>query len=171
MLFRSVDQSVVLRLSGDFSSALTAAQRALDVSIEANDPAAIGPAHRSLGLISLALGDAKTARLESELAVAAPDRFVPAADVAALTGLALAEAADGEIEASVEHGMAAVELCRQIGDRHLEGAVENHLADILHEAGREDESMVHLRRAVEAFAEIERDPAEFGPGIWMLSAS
>jgi hypothetical protein len=31
--------------------------------------------------------------------------------------------------------------------------------------------MVHLRRAVEAFAEVERDPTEPDPGIWMLSAS
>ena len=166
-----VDQSVVLRLGGNLSGALAAAQHALDVAIEADDAAGIGPAHRSLGLIALASGDARTARLESERAVAAPDRFDPTAQVAALTGLALAEAADGEIEASVEHGLAAVDICRQIGDRHLEGAVENHLADILHAAGREDESMVHLRRAVEAFAEIERDPAEPDPGIWMLSAS
>ena len=42
----------------------------------------------------------------------------------------------------------AIEACRQIGDRHLEAAVENHLADLLHDAGRETESMEHLKRAV-----------------------
>ena len=166
-----VDQSVVLRLSGDLPGALAAARRALDVSSEAADAAGIGAAHRSLGLISLASGDAHAARVESGRALAAADPSDPTAQVAALTGLALAEAADDELEAGVQHGLAAVELCRQIGDRHLEGAVENHLADILHAAGREDEAMVHLRRAVEAFAEVERGPAEPDPGIWMLSAS
>ena len=84
------------------------------------------------------------------------------ARIAALTGLALAEAAAGDVEAGLRHGDGAVELCRQIGDRHLEGAVENHLADLLHAAGRDDEAMVHLRRAVEAFAEVGGDPAELG---------
>ena len=67
--------------------------------------------------------------------------------------------------------MQAPEACRRIGDRHLEAAVENHLADLLHAAGRDDEAMPHLLRAVEAFAEVGGDPADPDPGIWMLSAS
>ncbi|HEV8699597.1 MAG TPA: tetratricopeptide repeat protein, partial [Candidatus Limnocylindrales bacterium] len=102
-------------------------------------------------------------------AVAATDAD-PTARIAALTGLALAEAAAGDVDAGVAHGLAAVELCRQIGDRHLEGAVENHLADLLHAAGRDDDAMTHLRRAVEAFAEVGGDAADQDPGIWMLSA-
>ena len=31
--------------------------------------------------------------------------------------------------------------------------------------------MVHLRRAVEAFAEVGGEPADPDPGIWMLAAS
>ena len=166
-----VDQSVVLRLSGDLPAALAAARRALHAALDADDPAGIGAAYRSLGLISLASGDPEAARIESERAVAAAGPDDPTARIAALTGLALAEAAAGDIEAGLVHGVSAVDLCRQIGDRHLEGAVENHLADILHAAGREDDALVHLRRAVEAFAEVERDPAEPDPGIWMLSAS
>jgi hypothetical protein len=69
------------------------------------------------------------------------------------------------------HGQAAADACQRIGDRHLEAAVENHLADALHAAGRDDDAMVHLRRAVEAFAEVGGDPADPDPGIWMLSAS
>ena len=64
-----------------------------------------------------------------------------------------------------------MEACRRIGDRHLEAAVENHLADLLHLAGRDDEALEHLRRAVAAFAELGGDPADPDPGIWMLSAS
>jgi tetratricopeptide (TPR) repeat protein len=166
-----VDQSVVRRLSGDLPGALAAARQALDIAIGVADTAGIGAAHRSLGLISLASGDPAAARVASEQAVAAADPDDPTARIAALTGLALAEAAAGDVEAGLRHGNAAVELCRQIGDRHLEGAVDNHLADILHAAGREDDAMVHLRRAVEAFAEVGGDPMASDPGIWMLSAS
>ena len=166
-----VDQSVVLRLAGDLPGALAAARRALETATGSDDAAAIGAAHRSLGLIALASGDAAAARSNSERAVAAADPDDPTARIAALTGLALAEAAAGDIDAGLGHGVAAVDLCRQIGDRHLEGAVENHLADILHAAGQEDEAMVHLRRAVEAFAEVGGDPLAADPGIWMLSAS
>ena len=166
-----VDQSVVLRLAGDLPGALAAARRALETATGSDDAAAIGAAHRSLGLIALASGDAAAARSNSERAVAAADPDDPTARIAALTGLALAEAAAGDVDAALVDGEAAVDLCRQIGDRHLEGAVENHLADILHAAGQEDEAMVHLRRAVEAFAEVGGDPLAADPGIWMLSAS
>jgi DNA-binding SARP family transcriptional activator/tetratricopeptide (TPR) repeat protein len=166
-----VDQSVVLRLGGDLPGALGAARRALNAATEAQDAAGVGAAHRSLGLIALDSGDPEAARVESRRAVDAGDPTDPAARIAALTGLALAEAGAGDVEAGLRHGAAAVELCRQIGDRHLEGAVENHLADILHAARREDDAMVHLRRAVEAFAEVGGDPIAADAGIWMLSAS
>ena len=166
-----VERSAVHRLSGELEAARAAARRALEAAFEADDPAAIGAAHRSLGLISLASGDPKAARVASSRAVAAADADDPAARIAGLTGLALAEAAAGDVEAGLLHGIAAADLCRQIGDRHLEAAVENHLADILHAAGRDAESMIHLRRAVEAFAEVGGDDGPLDPGIWMLSAS
>jgi DNA-binding SARP family transcriptional activator len=166
-----VDRSIVLRLGGDAPGALAAAGEALGAAERAGDAMGIGAAHRSLGLIALASGDARAARTASRQAVAAADTQDPTGRIAALTGLALAEAAAGDIEAGLGHGVSAVELCRQIGDRHLEGAVENHLADILHAAGRDEDAMAHLRRAVEAFAEVGGDPAESDPGIWMLSAS
>ena len=166
-----VDRSIVLRLGGDGTGALAAAREALTAAETAEDAAVVGAANRSLGLISLAAGDAQAARIASRQALAATDAHDPTARIAALTGLALAEAAAGDVDAGIRHGVSAVELCRQIGDRHLEGAVENHIADLLHADGREDDAMVHLRRAVEAFAEVGGDPVESDPGIWMLSAS
>ena len=124
------------------------------------------------GLVALDRGDTATARRSLEFALAAaeadPD---PTASIAALVALAMAEAAGGALDAGVAHGEAAVAACRRIGDRHLEAAVENHLADMLHATGREADAMIHLRRAVEAFAEIGGDPADPDPGIWMLAAS
>ncbi len=68
------------------------------------------------------------------------------------------------------HGEAALEECRRIGDRHLEAAVENHLADLLHAAGRDEDARDHQRRAAAAFAELGGDPTDPDPGIWMLAA-
>ncbi len=94
----------------------------------------------------------------------------PTASIAALTGLALALAADGEVDEAVASAERAVAACRRIGDRHLEAAVENHLADLLHEAGRSDESMTHLKRAVALFAEVGERAPEREPGLWALAA-
>jgi hypothetical protein len=95
----------------------------------------------------------------------------PTSGIAAQVGLALALAAGGDVDGAVRVGEDAAAACRRIGDRHLEAAVENHLADMLHDAGRDDEAMPHQRRAVAAFAEVGGDPADPDPGIWMLSAS
>ena len=98
-------------------------------------------------------------------------RCRPASGIAAQVGLALALAGRGDVDEAVRAGEEAAVTCRRIGDRHLEAAVENHLADLLHEAGRDEDAMPHQRRAMEAFAEVGGDPADPDPGIWMLSAS
>jgi hypothetical protein len=74
------------------------------------------------------------------------------------------------VEEAVVTATGAIQACRRIGDRHLEAAVENHLADMLHEAARHDDSMVHLKRAVALFAEIGDTGPERDPGIWTLAA-
>ena len=84
--------------------------------------------------------------------------------------LALAIAAGGSTDEAVATAQTAIETCCRIGDRHLEAAAENHLADILHEAGREAEAMEHLKRAVALFAEIGEAESEREPGIWALAA-
>ncbi len=102
------------------------------------------------------------------MADADPD---PTARISALAALAMASAVSGDIDAAVAHGEAAIRACRTIGDRHLEAALEDRVADILHAAGRDAEARPHQLRAVEAFAEVGGDPADPDPGIWMLSAS
>jgi hypothetical protein len=87
-----------------------------------------------------------------------------------MTALALTLARDGAVDEALALGSAAAEACRRIGDRHLEAAVENHLADLLHDAGRDDLAMDHLKRAVALFAEIGEGTPEREPGIWTLAA-
>jgi hypothetical protein len=41
---------------------------------------------------------------------------------------------------------------------------------MLHDAGRSDDSMTHLKRAVALFAEVGQGVPERDPGIWTLAA-
>ena len=74
------------------------------------------------------------------------------------------------MDEAVAIAASAIDLCQRIGDRHLEAAVENHLADMLHDAGRPDESMAHLKRAVALFAEVGEGTPRHEAGIWTLAA-
>jgi tetratricopeptide (TPR) repeat protein len=135
------------------------------------DPHLSGMSARLLGLVAVVRGDVRGAREALQRAVdLAADEADPTASIAAWTGLALALASDGSVDEAVAAASLAIEACRRIGDRHLEAAVENHLADILHDDGREEASMVHLKRAVALFAEVGDGDMERDPGIWALAA-
>ena len=166
-----VERSVVALRAGDLAIAGRAASEARDVATRVGDPHLAGVAERLVGLVAQGRGDVAGARdaLERSVLLAADDSD-PTAAIAARTALALAQAADGSVDQAVATAGVAIEACRRIGDRHLEAAVENHLADILHAAGRMEDSMVHLKRAVALFAEIGEGAPERDPGIWTLAA-
>ena len=92
----------------------------------------------------------------------------PGARVAALNNLALAHRARGELEPALELTRAALELCAAQGDRHREAALHNNLADLLHAAGRHDDAMDELKRAVAIFAEVGAE-GEPQPEVWKLA--
>ena len=142
-----------------------------DAAARASDRHLAGVGERLVGLVAQARGDVAAARsaLERSLSLAVDDPD-PTAFIAASTALALTLAGAGSVDEAIATAMAAVEACRRIGDRHLEAAVENHVADICHEAGRTEESMAHLKRAVALFAEIGEGAPEREPGIWALAA-
>ena len=166
-----VERSVVSLRAGDLDLAGAAASEAREVAGRVGDPHLAGVAERLVGLVAQARGDLAGARdaLGRSVALAADDPD-PTASIAALTALALALAAGGSVEEAVVTATGAIQACRRIGDRHLEAAVENHLADMLHEAGRPDDSMVHLKRAVALFADVGEGAPERDPGIWALAA-
>jgi DNA-binding SARP family transcriptional activator len=166
-----VERSVLSLRAGGLDLAGAAASEAREVAGRVGDPHLGGVAERLVGLVAQARGDLDVARAalarSVDLAADDPD---PTASIAALTALALALAADGSVEEAVVTATGAIQACRRIGDRHLEAAVENHLADMLHEAGRPDDSMVHLKRAVALFADVGEGAPERDPGIWALAA-
>jgi tetratricopeptide (TPR) repeat protein len=166
-----VERSRVALQAGDLALASTTAREARATAEAHDDPHAAGVAERLVGLVAQASGDLASARLAFErsqtLAAGDPD---PTAAIAATTALAIALADAGELDPALEAGTHAIEECRRIGDRHLEAAVENHMADLLHEGGREPDAMQHLKRAVALFAEIGDAGPERDPGIWALAA-
>ncbi len=78
------------------------------------------------------------------------------------------ESAAGNHDAAITLLQDALVECRRTGETHLEAAVENNLADQLHAAGRTEEAMVHLKRAVALFADVGGRPGEPEPEIWKL---
>jgi tetratricopeptide (TPR) repeat protein len=166
-----VERCVVALRTGDLDAAEAAASATRLVAVRTEDPHLAGLAERLVGLVAQARGDlvAAVEALDRSVALAADDPD-PTASIAAGTALAIALAACGSVDAAVSTASRAIDACRHIGDRHLEAAVENHLADILNAAGRHDESMAHLKLAVALFAEIGEGAPEPEPGIWTLAA-
>jgi DNA-binding SARP family transcriptional activator/tetratricopeptide (TPR) repeat protein len=166
-----VERSVVGLREGDLEVAASVAREAGRTAESTGDVHGAGVAERLLGLVAQARGDLRTARIAFERsALLAADDPDPTAVIAATTALALATAADGDVDEAVATAMGAIDACRRIGDRHLEAAVENHLADLLHDAGRAGDAMDHLKRAVALFAEIGEGEPERDAGIWALAA-
>ncbi len=166
-----VERSMVALRAGDLTTAAAMAESARAAAEADGDRHGLGVAERLVGMVAHARGDHAVARtaLERSLSLASDDPD-PTAAIAAETALALALAADGSVDEAILTATAAIERCRRIGDRHLEAAVENHLADLLYEAGRSEASMDHLKRAVASFAEIGERAPEPDPGIWALAA-
>ncbi len=166
-----VERSMVALRAGDLATAAAMAEAARTAAEADGDRHGVGVAERLVGMVAHARGDHAVARvaLERSLSLALDDPD-PTAAIAAETALALAMAADGAVDEAIQTATAAIERCRRIGDRHLEAAVENHLADLLHEAGRTEVSMDHLKRAVALFAEVGERAPEPEPGIWALAA-
>ncbi|MEO9176485.1 MAG: AAA family ATPase [Gaiellales bacterium] len=155
------DRGLVARQRGRDDQALVLADRALELARASGDPAALAHAHNISGLLRDDRDD-----LEQSLAIAA-SLADPTATVAALNNLSRAWARAGGVDRALELTARALDICSQQGDRHRQAALHNNLADLLHGAGRPDEAMVHLKRAVSLFAEIG-DADELLPEVWML---
>lgn len=166
-----VERSVVTLRAGDLKGARAMAGRAREAAEAAGDATTTGLALRISGLVARERGDLAAARdaLERSLEIASAGAD-PAAAIAAGNALALVQAASGDREGAVDRLLAARDTAARTGERHLEAAIENNLADQLHALGRADDAMTHLRRAVALFADIGGRPGELEPEIWKLVA-
>ena len=163
------DRSAIAHRSGNSSGAAEMAAQALSLATAANDLPGVARAEDLLGILARGRGDLAAARahLERSCDAAAGDPD-PGPRIAALNSLALVHADLGERDRAVELTREALILCERQGDRHRQAALENNLADFLRAEGRQDEAMVHLKRAVAIFAEVGGQPGELRPEIWQL---
>ncbi len=145
------DRALVAHRLGDETRALSLAQLALAGIVPKVAPETPGPDNdraaavararplQVLGLVALVRGDLAraTAHLEQAL-VYAVGVDLPVA-VASRHALAQVAIRSGDVARATALAEAALVDGRRLGDRHVEAALENTLADVLHTAGREDE--------------------------------
>jgi len=166
-----VERGAVALRAGDLALASSLAGDAGAIAATLDDPRAEASIARLAGLVAHRAGDPVTAHAELtrslELA-ATTDGDDPGPAIAARNALALVEAERGDRAAAIGLLEEALAECRRTGEPHLEAAVENNLADQLHAAGRSEEAMTHLKRAVALFAEVGGRPGELEPEIWKL---
>lgn len=124
--------------------------------------------HQILGLVALARGDLDQARSNLQRALDESAGLDLPVTVASRHALAQVASRSGDLIGATELAEAALTEGRRLGDRHVEAALENTLADILHAVGRDDDSMIHLKIAVALFAEVGGRPGDLEPEIWKL---
>lgn len=157
------DRSRVAWRRGDLDQARTLGFEALRLAEEADAGAAAAQANNILGLLGCGREYfERSLELSSEL----PD---PGVRIAALNNLARDHAAAGDLARAEELIREALTQCSTEGDLHHEAALRNNLADVLHKAGRGDEAMEELKRAVAAFAMIGGEGEDLYPGVWSLA--
>jgi len=164
------DLALVQLREGDLEAAAQSAVLATAEADTSRDAAALAQAHNVRGVLAAAADDVGPARehLLTSLRIAA-DLDDPSVAVAAWNNLALLESRAGDDAAALDAAEHALQLGEVHGDRHRLAALHTNMADLLHAAGRERESLDHLTRAAAIFATVDRD-AERRPEIWKLVA-
>jgi tetratricopeptide (TPR) repeat protein len=163
------DRSVVAHRAGDAQAATALARLALEMIDPDVHPGAAAVAHRLLGLVGQANGALDLARAELDRSVHLAERAGDLdATIAAEHAMARVDLAGDDPSAALGHATTALAGATRSGDRHVEAAVENTMADVLHVLGREAESRDHQRRAVTLFATIAGTVASLEAEIWKL---
>ena len=157
----SADWSLAAHRRGRTTQATRLAREALSLAERANDDRSLAQAHNIVGILM-----EDRSHLERALEIA--ERIGDASmRVAVMNNLALAHRRQGDLARAIELTEAALIECRAVGDRHREAALYNNLADLLNAAGRREEAMRHLKRAVTIFAEVNV-PGAMEPEVWKL---
>jgi predicted ATPase len=163
------DWSLAAHHRGQVDKALTLAHEALQLAEEAQDRRALAQVHNILGILASSQNNLEEAlhHLESSLALAESLNDASSC-AAALNNLALTYGARGEIERAITFAEAALALCTSQGDRHREAVLHSNLADLLHNVGRAEDALSHLKQSVSIYAEIGVEAGAYQPEIWKL---
>ncbi|MGH8911914.1 MAG: BTAD domain-containing putative transcriptional regulator [Acidimicrobiia bacterium] len=156
------DWALALLRSGDRKRARAKADRAV-VAAEESDRSGRSRARAVLGMVTPHKAEAER-MLREALDLAGDD---PILRMAALNALAHNLGQSGSNAEAVELVNEALAIAARIGDRHRQGALYNHLADLHHQTGRRSDAEAALTEAVKLLVEIE--PGSWEPEIWLLT--
>ena len=160
------DLALVMQRQGD-SGAEGVGRQAVELAELSGDHISLAQANNVLGVIAAQRGDVKAAEA---LLMTSRAEAVEADDVtllvAVVNNLARLYAQDGKLDLALEEASEALELGVRQGDQHRVAALHDHLADLLHRDGRDDEAMPHLKSAAALFADV--DDARGRPEVWKL---
>lgn len=147
---------------GDGPGALELARRSLEMAEEADNDRQRSRAHNILGVVA-ADNDSALQSLDEALRLAGDDEQLR---MAALNNRAHVMSKGGDLDDSVKLVEEAIAIAERTGHRHREAALRNHLADLHHLAGREDEAEKALTTAVGLFAGV--GAGDWEPEVWLL---
>jgi tetratricopeptide (TPR) repeat protein len=163
------DWSLACLRAGEKEGADSLAQEALTLAKRVKDPLALAQVHNLLGVLARAANQPELALKHLEESLSFAHEFEsPSAQIAALNNLALAQSDLGEHGQAIKTIHDAINECIVLGDRHIEAALRNNLADQLRASGDEEAAMAQLKEAVTIFAEIGQRVDDWEPEIWKL---
>ncbi|HVQ89140.1 MAG TPA: BTAD domain-containing putative transcriptional regulator [Actinomycetes bacterium] len=164
----TADLALVLHRQGQANAESTGLE-ALGLAETSGDERALAQAHNVLGVLAAGKGEldkaAKHLTVSFDYSKGVPDLEL---GVAALNNLARLHTQAGRIDEALASAQQALDLGIQHGDLHRVAALNDHVADLLHQAGRDAEAMPYLKAAASAFANV--DHAQVRPEVWKLVA-
>jgi len=157
------DWALLAYRTGDGAKAVALAGRARDAAEQEDDPAQMSRVRNILAVVT-SDHDEALEHVEEAMRLARDDDLLR---MAALNNKALLLSENGDTGRSIELVEEAIAIAERTGHRHREAALWNHLADLHHRAGRENDARQSLTTAVSLFADI--DSGDLEPELWLLS--
>lgn len=149
--------------TGDGTKAAAMAERAREAAEKENDPAQMSRVRNILAVVTPDHEEALE-HVEEAIRLAGDDDLLR---MAALNNKALLLSGTRDVGRSTVLVEEAIAIAERTGHRHQEAALWNHMADLHHRAGRENEARQSLTTAVSLFADI--DSGDLEPELWLLS--
>jgi DNA-binding SARP family transcriptional activator/tetratricopeptide (TPR) repeat protein len=156
------DWALLKHRTGDAGAAVAYAERATDAARESDDAVELA---RALNILGVVTSDSETAMQHIDRALEMVGPADPAR-MAALNNKARLLASAGDVAEAMSLVDEATTIAEKAGYRHHRAALLNHLADLHHQAGNEEQAQLSLTEAVKLFADI--DAGDWEPEVWLL---
>lgn len=156
------DWALLDHRTGDTRSALDFARLALEEAEAIGDGERLA---RALNILGVVTPDSTEAMANIDRALQMVETTDPAR-MAALNSKAHLLADRGEPESAIPLVEEAIGIADRAGYRHHQAALLNHLADLNHQSGRDEEAEASLTQAVTLFADVAA--GDWEPEVWLL---